>query len=634
MFNIQEELKKLPAKPGVYIMHNNLDEVIYVGKAVILKNRVRQYFQNPERHTAKIRKMVSSIDHFEYIVTDSEVEALVLECNLIKEYRPKYNTMLKDDKSYPYIRVTVNEAFPRVMMTRQMKRDGSRYFGPYPNYIRDMLDLIHKVYGIRNCTRNLPQDIGKERPCLNYQIGRCPAPCQGYITEEEYRKRIDEVIRFLDGDTDAITTEIERRMQAAAERLEFEEAASYRDLLATARKMNEQQKINSTESLEDRDYIAMARADDEAVIQVFFVRGGKLIGREHFEINDVRGEEKAQIYAEFIKQYYAGTPFVPREVMVQGEVADAEVIASYLTLRRGGKVNVTWPKRGEKAKLIELAYQNASMVLNKDSERNKREMARTLGALRDLGKLLGIGEIHRVESYDISNTSGYENVGSMVVFVDGKPKNRDYRKFRIKGFKGQNDYASMEEVLTRRFTHGLEEQEKLKESGLANSMGKFSEFPDLILMDGGRGQVNICLAVLEKLGISLPVAGLVKDDHHRTRGIYYNNVLQPIDTSGEMFHLITRIQDETHRFAISYHKLLRSKDQVKSILDDIPGVGEKRRRALMRHFVSLDAIKNASEEELADVETMNRASAKAVYDFFRTGGQTEGGKDKTEDAED
>ena len=617
MFDIPEELKKLPARPGVYIMHNALDEIIYVGKAKVLKNRVRQYFQNPDRLSAKIQKMVSNIDHFEYIVTDSELEALVLESNLIKEHRPKYNTMLKDDKSYPYIRVTVNEAFPRVLFTRKIKHDdGSKYFGPYPAYINETLEMIHKLYKIRSCRRNLPTDIGKDRPCLNYQIGLCDGPCTGNVTEEEYRKRIDKVCAFLGGDYDPVLSQIESKMKETSEKLEFEDAAQYRDMLAHVRRFADNQKINSNSEAEDRDIMAMAKADDEAVMQVFFIRMGRLIGREHFELDGVKEESSGEIYTDFIKQYYSGTPFVPRELFTADEPDEAELLAEWLSLRRGSKVSIVVPKRGDKARLTDLAYKNASIVLNQDSERNKRELARTKGALAELSKILGSGEIRRIESYDISNTSGFENVGSMVVFENGKAKNNDYRKFRIKGFKGQDDYASMREVLTRRFTHGLNERKELEKAGVDKKLGKFTDFPDVILMDGGRGQVNIALDVLSDLSLDIPVAGLVKDDRHRTRGIYFNNTEQPIDLHGELFKLITRIQDETHRFAIEYHKLLRSKEQVHSVLDDIPGIGPARRRALMRAFDSLEAIKNAKVSDLVEIESMNQKSAESVYNFF------------------
>ena len=617
MFDIGEELKKLPAKPGVYIMHDKNGVIIYVGKAISLKNRVRQYFQSSQKHTVKIRRMVENISYFEYIVTDSELEALVLECNLIKEHRPKYNTMLKDDKSYPYIKISYDEAYPRVMFQRRRGNDKGKYFGPYPAYISETLELLHKLYRLKTCKRVLPRDIGKERPCINYQIGRCDAPCQGYVSSEAYRKNIDEIIGFLDGDYDSILKIITDKMEDAAAKLEFEDAAMYRDMLAHVKRFSDKQKINSEAEADDRDIIALARADNEAVIQVFFIRGGRLIGREHFNLDDVGGETREAIYNGFIKQYYSGTPFIPRELMLAEEPAERELLEEWLTMKRKGKVHITAPKRGKKAGLIELAYKNAVIELNRNSERNKREKERTLGAMKELSELLGFEkEIRRVESFDISNTSGFENVGSMVVFENGRPKKNDYRKFKIKGFEGPNDYASMEEVLTRRFSHGLEERKKMEETGVSEGIGKFSDFPDLILMDGGKGQVNICLKVLADMGINIPVAGMVKDDRHRTRGIYYNNEEQPVDTRGELFKLVTRIQDETHRFAIEYHKLLRGKAQVHSVLDDIKGIGKVRRKALMKHFQSIEDIKKADLSELMAVEGMNEASATAVMEFF------------------
>lgn len=614
MFNIKEELGKLPKKPGVYIMYDKFDEIIYVGKAVKLKNRVSQYF-NKRNHSLKITEMVKSIDHFEYIITDSELEALVLECNLIKEHNPKYNTLLKDDKTYPYIKVT-NEEFPRVVFARGNKKDRARYFGPFPFHITEILDIIYKIYKVRTCNRNLPRDIGKNRPCLNYQIGRCDAPCQGYISTEDYNKRIDEVVKFLDGDYKPISNIIKRKMLEASEKLDFETAAGYKEMLSYVKALSDKQKVDSNDNTGDKDIIALARAGSEAVLQVFFIRKGRFIGREHFSLSDIT-DEKEEIYADFIKQYYTGTPFIPKEIIVEDAPAESELLEKWLSIKRGNRVSVIVPQRGEKNGLVELAYKNALQILTEDREKSKREYARTEGAVEELSKLLGNIFIKRIESYDISNISGFENVGSMVVFEDGKPKKNDYRKFKIKTVTGPNDYASMKEMLTRRFKHGLKEKEQLEI--LNEKTAKFSIFPDLILMDGGKGQVNICLEVLSDLGIDIKVAGLVKDDNHRTRGIYYKNVEQPIDTHSEMFKLITRIQDETHRFAIEYHRLLRGKRQIHSVLDDIKGIGSIRRKALMKHFDSLEAVKNASFEELLEVEGMNKSSAESVYEFFRKG---------------
>ena len=617
MFNIEEELKLLPDKPGVYIMRDKKDTIIYVGKAVVLKNRVKQYFQNSRNHTTKIKHMVENIDHFEYIVTDSEVEALVLECNLIKEHRPKYNTMLKDDKTYPYIRVTVNEAYPRVLFSREMKRDKSKYFGPYTSTtaVKDILDLLRKIYKIRTCNRNLPKDIGKERPCLYYYMGQCDAPCQGFISQEEYGKNIDQVIEFLSGNYSPVVRMLEDRMKEAAESMEYEKAASNRDLLASVRQIMNKQKITHTDQA-DRDIIAFARNKDEAVVQTFFIRGGKLIGRDHFYLTGVEDETDSWVITTFIKQFYAGTPYIPKEIFLETELEDEEVISSWLSSKRGQKVYVHVPKKGKKEKLVELAKKNAVLILNKDAEKLKREEARTTGALKELADYLDLPLISRIESFDISNTAGFETVGSMVVFEQGKAKKSDYRKFKIKTISGPDDYGAMHEMLLRRFTHGIRELEEMREKKLDEALGSFTKFPDLILMDGGKGQVNIALQVLEELKLDIPVCGMVKDDKHRTRGLYYRNKELPINTSSELFKLITRIQDETHRFAIEYHRSLRKKSQVRSILDDIKGIGPARRRALMKYFQSLEAIKEATIEELLKVPSMNKASATEVYNFF------------------
>lgn len=612
MFLIEEELKKLPGKPGVYIMHGEKDEIIYVGKAVSLKNRVRQYFQSSRNKGAKIEQMVTHITRFEYIVTDSELEALVLECNLIKEHRPKYNTMLKDDKTYPFIKVTVNEPYPRVLFSRTMKKDKAKYFGPYTSStaIKDVIELVRKIYMVRSCNRNLPRDCGKDRPCLYYHMKQCTAPCQGNVSEEAYKQNIGQVLHFLNGNFQETIDQLTEKMMAASEDMRFEDAAGYRDLINSIRRIGERQKI-TTYGEEDRDIIAVAMDESEdlreqdAVVQVFFMRGGRLIGRDHFFLRVARGDTKAQVLSSFLKQFYAGTPFIPAEIMMQTEIEDGEIIEDWLTARRKQRVHIRVPKKGTKEKLVELAKENAWMVLSKDRERIKREEGRTIGAVKEIEDWLGLKDIVRMEAYDISNISGFESVGSMVVYEKGKPKRSDYRKFKIKWVQGPNDYASMEEVLTRRFTH--------------ESKGEYDSFsilPDLILMDGGRGQVNIARKVLGELGIDIPVCGMVKDDNHRTRGVYFNNVEIPIDTSGEGFHLVTRIQDEAHRFAIEYHRSLRSKEQVHSVLDDIPGIGETRRKALMRRFRSVENIRDASVEELSQTESMNVQSAEAVYQFF------------------
>lgn len=610
MFCIEEELKKLPGAPGVYLMHDDKDEIIYVGKAVSLKNRVRQYFQKSRNKTAKIEQMVSKISRFEYIVTDSELEALILECNLIKEHRPKYNTMLKDDKTYPYIKVTLHEEFPRIMMTRTMKKDKTKYFGPYTSAgaVKDTIDLLRKIYRVRSCSKSLPKEIGKGRPCLNYHIKQCDAPCMGYISSGEYHKNFEQIIDFLNGKYASVLDMLEQKMAAASESMQFEEAAQYRDLIQSVKAISNKQKITSDEDT-DRDILAYAMEGNDAVVQVFFIRSGKVLGREHFHITLAPQDTGKQVLTSFIKQYYAGSPFIPRELLVQEEIEDEEIISHWLTSKRGGKVTIRQPKKGDKEKLVELAMRNASIVLEQDKDKLRSEERRTKGAVREITDLIGINYTKRIEAFDISNINGFESVGSMIVYEDGRPKRNDYRKFKIKWVKGADDYSSMREVLTRRFTHGLQE---LKET----EYGSFTRFPDLIMMDGGRGQVNIALEVLKELKLDIPVCGMVKDDHHRTRGLYYNNIEIPIDRHGEGFRLITRIQDEAHRFAITYHKSLRSKKQIHSILDDISGIGPARRKALMKEFKSFEAIREAGVEELKKVPSMNESAAQKVYDFF------------------
>ena len=617
MFDFDEELKKLPGKPGVYLMHGQKDEIIYVGKAISLKNRVRQYFQNSRNLTPKIRQMVSHISRFEYIITDSELEALVLECNLIKEYRPKYNTMLTDDKTYPYIKVTVNEDYPRILFSRQMKKDKARYFGPYTSAgaVKDTIELLKKLYGIRSCSRVLPRDIGIGRPCLYHHIGQCDAPCQGLISKADYRKKIQNALHFLGGDYRPVVEELTRKMQEASDAMEYEKAKEYRDLIYSVRQIMEKQKVTSSQ-MEDRDVIGFARAGNEAVVQIFFIRNGRLIGRDHYYLTGVEQETRSQVMTSFVKQFYAECPSVPRELMLQEDIEDKEIILQWLSGRRGQKVTVTVPKKGQKERLVELAAKNAMMVLNKDSEKMKREEARTLGAVHELEELLELPSILRMEAFDISNTNGFEKVGSMIVYEKGKPKRSAYRKFKIKDVEGQDDYQCMEEVLTRRFRHGLEERRQIEKSSGDIQMGSFSVFPDLILMDGGKGQVHVAQKVLDALGLAIPVCGMVKDDHHRTRGLYYEDVEVPMDRSSESFRLVTRVQDEAHRFAIEYHRSLRSAGQVHSMLDDIKGIGPARRRALMRYYGDIQKIREADVEELKTVPSMNEQAAQAVYRFF------------------
>ena len=618
MFHVEEELKKLPKKPGVYLMHDQADTIIYVGKAVNLYSRVRSYFREKVGRGPWIDKMVSQIARFEYIVTDSELEALVLENNYIKEYNPKYNTLLKDGKTYPYIKVTVGEAYPRILFSRQMQKDKSKYFGPFSSAsaVKDTIELINKLFLLRTCNRNLPKDIGVERPCLNHHIKQCLAPCQGYISEEDYKERVKQAIDFLNGNYQPVMKDLMEKMKAASEELEFEEAAKYRDLLESVRKVSEKQKITDSDQ-EDKDVIAMARDDRDCVIQVFFVRGGKMIGREHYYMTNVSDLQKGEILQEFIKQFYGGTPFIPRELFVQWDMQEQMLLEEWLTGLRGSRVYIRVPKKGMKEKLVELAANNARLVLAQDREKLKREEGRTIGAVKEIAALLGLEHIERMEAFDISNINGFENVGSMVVYEKGRPKKSDYRKFRIKTVTGPDDYACMREVLTRRFTHGLEEASELEQKQLDQEFGSFTKFPDLLLMDGGRGQVNIALEVLKELDIHIPVCGMVKDDFHRTRGLYFRNEELPIDTRSEGFKLITRIQDEAHRFAIEYHRSLHNKGQIKSSLDNIPGVGPARRKALMRHFESIMDIKEASVEELCQIPEIPRHIAEGIYQYFR-----------------
>lgn len=616
MFDLEEELKKLPGKPGVYLMHDKNDQIIYVGKAISLKNRVRQYFRQSRKVTPKIERMIQNIAYFEYIVTDSELEALVLECNLIKEHNPKYNTMLKDDKAYPFIKATISEMYPRLLMVRQMKKnsrkksDKVKYFGPYTSVsaMKDVLELLRKIYFVRTCNRNLPKDIGKDRPCLYHQIHQCKAPCQGYISEEEYREYFSKALEFLDGNYAGVEKMLTQKMEEASEKLAYEEAIEYRDLLQSIRQISQKQKITSY-GMEDRDIVAMARTKEDAVVQIFFIRNGRMIGREHFYFEEIEKEENSEIITAFLKQFYAGTPFIPKEIFLQENLEEQKVIEEWLSEKRGQKVSIIVPKKGQKERLVELAQTNASMVLQKDKDKIKREKARTTGAMQEIADILGLDSVYRVESYDISNISGFQSVGSMVVFEEGKPRKNHYRKFKIKSIEGPDDYGSMREVLTRRFAHGLKEQEE-------GGKGKFDRFPDLIFMDGGKGQVNIALEVLEQFGLEIPVCGMVKDNHHRTRGLYFQNQELEISTRSEAFHLITRIQDETHRFAIEYHRLLRGKNQVHSILEDIPEVGEKRRKALLQHFQSIEEIRAASREELEKIPELNRKAVESIYDFF------------------
>lgn len=602
IFNIEEELKKLPNSPGVYIMHDKHDGILYVGKAINLHNRVRQYFQTGHGHnnSRKIAKMVEQIAYFEYIVTASEMEALVLECNLIKEHRPKYNTLMTDDKGYPYIKITVEEDYPRLIYSHSMKRDKSKYFGPFTNgkAVRDMIDLLNKLYQLRTCSKRLPKEMGKDRPCLYYQIGQCKAPCNGYISREDYRANVDKAISFLNGNHKEVLSALTLEMKKLAEEMEFEKAAEKRDLIESVKHIVEKQQISKTSS-EDRDVIAYATNEDDIVVTVFFVREGKLLGRDHFHMNGEGQEVAGEIITAFVKQYYSGIPYLPKEILVEEELEDKQVIEDYLSERRGSQVRINVPLKGDKKKLLDLAKDNAKLILDQDIERIKRQEKRTVGATREIAKLLGIESARRMEAFDISNISGCLGVASMVVFEDGRPNKKAYRKFRLNTVMGMDDYASMKEVLSRRFTDE-----------------RMDVLPDVIMMDGGKGQVNVAIKVLDSLGLDIPVCGMVKDDNHRTRGLYYNNVEVEFPKGSEAILMITALQDEAHRFAIEYHRQLRSKNQVHSVLDEIPGVGPVRRKALIKHFKELENIKNANLEELEGVEGIPASTARYIYDFF------------------
>ncbi len=604
--------------PGVYLMHDKDDVIIYVGKAVKLRNRVRSYFRESTKKTAKIEQMVKHIAWFEYVVTDSELEALVLENNLIKENQPKYNTMLKDDKTYPYIKVTLAENYPRIVTCRKVIKDNARYFGPFTSgeAVRETTDLLRKAYKIRNCRHTIEDDADKksadgkaERKCLYYHMGQCDAPCDGLADKAEYDANVSKVIDFLLGDHKQIISDLTAKMQAASDELQYEKAMEYRDLITNVRKVSEKQKITDTGG-ENRDVIALVKNEGSVIVQMFFIRDGKIVGREHYYMKHAEEEESEDILAAFLMQFYSGASFIPKEILLPFMPAQPELITEVLTSLKGSGAELIVPQKGMKDKLVKMALENAQIKLDRDIEKLERKRERTVGALEEIEKILGLKDLHRMEAYDISNISGFESVGSMVVYEDGKPKPNEYRKFRIRSVEGPNDYASMEEVLTRRFEHGLSEIDN------DDVAGKFSKFPDLILMDGGRGQVNICEDVLSKLGLSIPVCGMVKDDNHRTRGLYFNNKELKISRSSEGFHLITRIQDEAHRFAITFHRKLRGKEQVHSVLDDIPGIGPKRRRALMKNFESLDDIKNATLEQLGEVEGFNAAAAQSVYEWF------------------
>ena len=624
MFDFEYQLKILPNKPGVYLMKNSLGEVIYVGKAKVLKNRVRQYFQNSKNHSEKVKTMVKHIAEFEYIVTDSEMEALILECNLIKKYSPRYNILLKDDKFYPFIKITTNEDFPRVFVTRNFVRDGNKYFGPYTNgmAVNETINLIRKIFPLRTCNKNIQVGGETTRACLNYHIKKCTAPCEAHISKEDYMKMIEEIINILSGKDVKIINELKNNMQKASENLEFEKAASCRDKLLAINALVEKQKIFRV-SEGDEDFINIYKDDKDSCIQVFFLRDGKVTGREHFVIENTKDENSSVILSQFIINFYGGTAKVAKNIYVT-EVEDRELLEEFLTIKRGSKVWIKTPQRGEKKSLLEMVGDNAKITLEQFKHKILMEKEVNRKTLEEIQELLDLEMTpYRIEAYDISNIQGVDSVGTMIVFEEGKAKNSDYRRFRIKTVKGADDYSSMKEILTRRFEHGLREIKEIQERNLNFSNGKFSNFPDLIMMDGGKGQVNIALQVLKELDINIPVCGLVKDDKHQTRGIIYNNKEIIVNRTSNLMQLIRRIQDEVHRFAITYHRTLRDKKTLHSILDDIPNVGKKRRISLLTHFGSVDKIKEASLEELLSIESIDRKTAESIVSYFNNSNKIE-----------
>lgn len=613
--DLREKLTQLPDKPGVYLMKDDTDGVIYVGKAKSLRKRVRQYFGSYGKSSKKVNSMVKHIADFEYIIVENEVESLLLEQNLIKEKRPKYNILLRDDKQYPYIKVTVQERYPRVMKTRRILKDGAKYFGPYPNAtaVNDAIDVFHTLYPIRNCKLNLEKNMGKVRPCLNYFIHRCVGPCTGKVKEEDYRPMIDEILDFLEGRDEIFLKELRKKMVQASEKLNFERAADYRDALQALELLNEKQIMSHAGKDLERDVIGIARGLNEICVQIFFIRGGNIIGREHFFLDDFYSESTEEIISSFIKQFYRGAAKIPREIITEEAPSDKDVIETWLTSLRGGKVEIIIPQRGEKRELLRMVKKNALDMTTKYSNQYMRKQKNALVALEELRDYLHLRDTPtRLEAYDISNISGVESVGSMVVFEKGLPKKSDYRKFRIKSVIGPDDYASMREVLRRRFMRGLKEREE-------EEMTSFSLFPDLLFIDGGKGQVNTVCQVLEELGVNIPVAGLVKDDFHETRGIIYKNREYPLDPDSRIYKLVYQVQEEAHRFAVNYHRSLHKKSAFRSELDNIQGIGPKRKQNLMRHFKSLDKIKTASVEELAEVKGMNRKAADNLYNHFHGG---------------
>lgn len=622
MFDFKYQLKILPDRPGVYLMKNSLGEIIYVGKAKILKNRVRQYFQSSKNHSEKVKAMVKNIAEFEYIVTDSEMEALILECNLIKKYRPRYNILLKDDKHYPFIKVTINEDFPRIIMTRMKVKDGTKYFGPYPEVsaVYETLDLIKKIFPIRNCKMTIKEGQKKVRPCLNYYIKRCNAPCAGFVTKEEYSVIIKNVLSLLSGRNVEIINDMKRKMDKAAEELEFEKAAAYRDKISACEKILEKQKIIGS-NFQDEDFINVFSDGKDSCVQIFFVRTGKIIGREHFTFDNTEGQSSEEIISEFIKEFYGGTAYIPKDIYVPC-IYDAELLQDWLSMKRGSKVNIKIPQKGEKKDLLDMVFRNSKIMLEQFKLKLLSDKKNNTQVIEKLAEFLKLDDIpHRIEAYDISNIQGVDSVGSMIVFEDGKPKNSDYRRFKINSVKGANDYESMREILTRRFKHGLEEVKAIAESKISLSAGKFCVFPDLILMDGGKGQINIALEVLKEFSINIPVCGMVKDDRHNTRGIIYNNEELNLKGNSDIMHFVTRVQDEVHRFAITYHRSLRDKRVLHSVLDDIPDIGATRRKELLKNFGNIENIKKASYDELIKIPSINKKAAESIVQYFKSNAQ-------------
>lgn len=617
MFDFNYQLKVLPDKPGVYIMKNSSGEVIYVGKAKILKNRVRQYFQKSKNHSGKVRAMVQNIAEFEYIVTDSEIEALILECNLIKKYRPKYNILLKDDKHYPFIKVTANESFPRIIITRNIRKDGAKYFGPFPNpsFVYETIELIKKVFPVRSCRMKIMPEKKKVRPCLNYFIGLCRGPCAGYINAEDYREIVSEIIDLLSGKDKDIINKLKGDMEEASSNMEFEKAATLRDKIFSVKKVTEKQKI-ITGNFEDEDFINIYSDDNDSCVQVFFMRNGKIIGREHYIIENTAGLPPGEIISNFIREFYGGTAHIPKIIYVPF-AEDSDLLSKWLGMKKDSKVSIKIPYRGDKKSTLELVWKNSATMLKNFKTKILRDKSGQKKNLEQISELLGLDDIpHRIEAYDISNIQGIDSVGSMVVFEDGFPKHSDYRRFKIDTVKGANDYDSMREILTRRFSHGLDEIRRIQERNLKLSAGKFCMFPDLIMMDGGKGQINVALEVIKGFDIDIPVCGMVKDDNHKTRGIIYNNIELPVEKHSSLMQFITRIQDEVHRFAITYHRTLRNKRVLHSVLDDIPHIGAKRRKELLKKFGSIENIKKAAFKELLDTPSIDKRAAESIVDFF------------------